>query len=91
MAAKKSKKHRKHGRNAVSCASYASQGRENINKCKRLARHLFVRPKDVTAKDALFNRDAYWNQARRALNEAGAKYAVVLTDGWWSQNKAAVS
>lgn len=83
MGAKQGKKQRKHGRNKVMCAAYASGGTQNINKCKRLARHLFRRPNDSCAKKALDRLIPYWVPARNRLKNIGAKYAVVLTENWW--------
>ncbi len=49
----KSKKNRKHGRNKKYCEAYRNAHRREVNKIKRLRKHLKKFPEDANAKKAL--------------------------------------
>lgn len=50
---RKGKKNRKHGRNKKGCESYRNRGQREINKRRKLKRHLAKFPDDPVAQEAL--------------------------------------
>lgn len=53
IRAKKGKKNRKLGNNKVYCTRYKNEGRQEINKIRRMKRHLRKFPNDLAVKQAL--------------------------------------
>jgi ubiquitin C-terminal hydrolase len=77
-APKKGKKNRKHGRNKAFCASYRAEGREDVNRAKRLYRYLRSHPTDPGALAALSAIDTTKRQrARKELRSAGFSSAAI--------------
>lgn len=52
--AKSGKKNRKWGRNEAFCARYRKEGRQELNRVRRLERHLKKYPNDKQAYTALY-------------------------------------
>ena len=66
---------KKHGRNKATSARYASEGRREINKAKRMFWRLHRHPNDKTARGALDSIPATRiSKARAELKATGAKY-----------------
>lgn len=67
------KKGAKVGRNAKRCAAYRSARRREINKVKRLLRHMRREPSDMCAVQAFDALSMYHKEARRELMATGFK------------------
>lgn len=57
VKSKGGKKNRKWSRNKLFCAKYRTEGRQQKNKLRRIARHLKLQPNDVQARRCLSNHN----------------------------------
>lgn len=72
MATGTSKKSRKHDRNRSWCKAYRDSGKREINKARKLFRHLHAYPDDACAQAALGNIDKGYRKRAVAFSAEAA-------------------